>query len=94
MVKRNDGCLTADELVAAIQIVDAPLLTWLAIHGNLCLALRHPANRGGSRKLVVDFVRALGAKLVERRVLTQDQLENAFALEQEEGGISESEVRP
>ncbi len=37
----------------------------LALHGNLCLALRHPANIGPSRRLVIEMVheleRVLGA---------------------------------
>jgi len=65
--------------------VTAPGLVWMAIHGNLCLALRHPSNLGSSRALMEQFVRALGENLVENGVLTPDELAQAQRLEIEEG---------
>ncbi len=64
--------------------VETNLLTWLAIHGNLCLALRHPQNKGASRPLVMKFVKELGDKLLEWKVITEEQLAAAQCLEQEE----------
>jgi len=49
------------------------------------LALRHPANKGPSRPLVVNFTKQLGKKLVEWGVLTHQQLKSAEKLEIEEG---------
>jgi hypothetical protein len=83
--------LNADQLLTTRETVEADLLTWLAIHGNLCLSLRHPANRGPSRKYVVDFVKGLGKFLVDAGVMSQEQMENAYALESEEGGLEDKE---
>jgi hypothetical protein len=57
-------------------------LTWMAVHGNLCLALRHPANSGPSRKLIENFVRQLGENLVENGVLTAAELAEVQRTEQ------------
>jgi len=65
--------------------VIANYLTWLAVHGNLCLALRHPENRGASRRYVVDFVKGLGKMLVAAGVMTEAQMKAAWRLEVEEG---------
>lgn len=72
--------LRADGTVVASGLV------WMAVHGNLCLALRHRSNVGPSRALVERFVRALGDKLVENGVLTADELAQAQRLEIEEAG--------
>ena len=65
--------------------IRANLLTWLTVHGNLCLALRHPENRGASRSYVVQFTKQLGQALVKWGVITQAQLREAHKLELEEG---------
>lgn len=83
--------MNGDELIRTYRSIDANLMTWMAIHGNLSLALRHPGNRGPSRAYVVRFVKDLGKWLVEQGVLTQEELECHYALESEEGGIEESE---
>lgn len=49
-------------------------ITWMAIHGNLCLALRHPSNTGPSRLLVKEFLNQLGQHLVGVGVLTPAEL--------------------
>jgi len=67
--------------------VNAPMLTWLAVHGNLCLALRHSENRGPSRPHVEQFVKQLGRWLVVLGAITQRELEAAEKLEREEGGL-------
>jgi hypothetical protein len=74
-----------EELVQKQVSVTTNLLTWLAIHGNLCLALRHPQNRGPSRQYVTNFTKNLGKKLVEWEVITEQQLEATEKLEMEEG---------
>jgi hypothetical protein len=75
----------AEWLAKTSATVKANLLTWITVHGNLCLALRHPQNRGPSRKWIVDFTKALGKALVEWGALTPQQLEEAEKLEAEEG---------
>jgi hypothetical protein len=52
--------------------------------GNLCLALRHPANRGPSRQLIEEFVRELGQNLVDNGVLTATELAEAQRVERED----------
>ena len=54
--------------------LNAQLGTWMAIHGYLCLALRHPGVRGESRPMVLDFVHKLGRILVGTGVLTEEEL--------------------
>lgn len=63
------------------------VLTVMAIHGNLCLALRHPANRGPSTRLVAAVVHQLGELLVARGALTAAELAEVYAVETEEGGF-------
>lgn len=83
--------MRGDELLKTRKTVEADLLTWMAIHGNLSLALRHPQNKGPSRAYVAAFVKSLGQWLVEQNVLTQEELDCHYALESEEGGIEDSE---
>jgi hypothetical protein len=61
--------------------LDASLLEWMAIHGNLCLALRHPENSGGSRALVVKAIDQIGKLLVERGLLSQAEIDQATRIE-------------
>ena len=60
-------------------------LTAMAVHGALCLALRHPQFRGQSREFVVEFTKSLGEWLVTAGALTPEQLVNAQQLEAREG---------
>jgi hypothetical protein len=59
-------------------------LMWMAIHGTLCLGLRHPAYTGPSRLLVKSFVEELGRKLTDWGVLTDDELALVEKTEQQE----------
>jgi len=65
--------------------IKANMITLMSIHGNLCLALRHPQNKGRSRQYVVEFVKKLGRFLVETGAITEEQLAQAERLEAEEG---------
>ena len=60
-------------------------LVWLGVHGNLCLALRHPQNRGASRSIMIDFVKRLGRLLVIYGVVSEEELKRAERLEIAEG---------
>ena len=67
-------------------------VTAMAVHGALCLALRHPHFNGKgkhghsrSRELVVEFTKSLGKWLVTAGALTPEQLRRAEELEAEEG---------
>jgi len=70
-----------DEVMLSVKLVEA----WLTVHGYLCLALRHPKNRGPSREHLVKFVKRLGRVLVEWRVLTEEQLRHIEKVEVEKG---------
>ena len=79
---------TLDETVWRKHVtLELSLLTVMAVHGNLCLALRHPANRGPSTRLVVALVRQLGEFLVARGALTAAELAEVYAVESAEGGF-------
>lgn len=54
-------------------LLQVDLLTAMAIHGNLLLSLRHPANNGMSRVCVEAAVRTLGLLLIEAGALTGDR---------------------
>ena len=75
--------ISPDKLLELV-VVEESLFVWMAIHGNLCLALRHPENRGLSARYMEDFVRKLGRLLVEKGVMTQAELDQAWALELQE----------
>jgi hypothetical protein len=55
----------------------------MTIHGNLCLALRHPDNKGTSREYIEQFVVKIGRLLVERGLMSQEQLDRAERVERE-----------
>jgi len=79
---------TLDETVWRQRVtLDLNLLTIMAIHGNLCLALRHPANSGPSTQLVAAVVRQLGEVLVARRALTAAELAEVYAVEAKADGF-------
>jgi hypothetical protein len=56
-------------------------LVWMAVHGTICLGLRHPAYTGPSRALVLSFVQELGRRLVQAGVCTQFELEHVHHTE-------------
>lgn len=62
--------------------IEETFYVWLTIHGNLCLALRHPMNSGPSRDYLIPFVDKLGRLLVEHGLLTAQELELAQRVEQ------------
>lgn len=66
--------------------VEADLLTWMAVHGNLLLALRHPENTGESRRIVAGFVEDIGRMLVVGGIINQEELEFCRQDEEKAGG--------
>jgi hypothetical protein len=72
--------LSPEELLQ-LQTVEESLFVWMAVHGYLCLGLRHPGAQGSSRAYVEDFARKLGRILVERGILTGAELAEAERLE-------------
>lgn len=76
------------ELFAKRFQVDADLLTWMAIHGFLCLALRHPKTKGHSmRPTVLDVIRRLEEELVREGVLDPKIVAEIHRVEAEEGSL-------
>jgi hypothetical protein len=60
--------------LATTQAVGTDALTWMVVHGAVCLALRHPAFAGPSRQRALQFVRQLGQGLVRWGCLSADEL--------------------
>lgn len=67
--------------------VEAQALTWMAVHGNLCLALRHPDNRGASRERMITIIKDLGKLLVDSGFMTQAEMADAMHYERLQGNI-------
>lgn len=62
-------------------LVKVNVLTLLAVHNNLLLALRHPQNTGEPRDLVLKFAKEIGEELVLLGALTPEQLEEMYKVE-------------
>lgn len=67
-----------------VHRVETNGLVWMAVHGTVCLGLRHPSHTGASRALVLGFVHELGERLVEWGVLTPAEFAVVNRVEQEE----------
>lgn len=61
--------------------VEASLLEWMTVHGNVCLGLRHPQNEGGSREIAENFALRIAALLQERGVLNREEAQEASSFE-------------
>lgn len=57
--------------------IETDVITLLATYGNLCLALRHPENKGQSRALIMQLVKEIGEELVLLGAMTQEQTRGA-----------------
>ena len=78
-------------LLRTEQPVIAARVTWLAVHGAICLALRHPQMTGPSRVILQQFAATLGAGFVEWGILTPrelDLIQRTEELETEAGGTN------
>jgi hypothetical protein len=47
-------------------------LTLYALYGNVCLGLKHPENKGGSRRTALSAIKKIGILLVESGVITDE----------------------
>jgi len=70
-----------------IHLLEIDGLTALAIHGNLCLALRHPENNGASRYLIEKTIKEIEVLLIEDGLINKDDLREIHRVEKEEGGL-------
>lgn len=77
------------EMAPKLCTVEADLLTWMAVHGNLLLALRHPQNCGPAGQLVADFAKKLGEMLVEGGIITQAELDYTHQVESKGHSMTE-----
>ena len=59
-------------------------LDWLAVHGNVCLGLRHPNNIGPSRAMVEKFLADLEAELLACGLLSPADIAEIHQLERQE----------
>jgi hypothetical protein len=79
------GVLVPNATVAREKaLVEASLITWMAVHGGLCLALRHPDLKGPSRGLIENAIDSIGELLVAGGILTEAELAEAQRVEREE----------
>lgn len=65
--------------------INLNVITLMAVHGNLLLALRHPRNQGTSRDLIIDFCKQIGEELVLLGAMAPEQLKEAYRVEYENG---------
>jgi len=63
--------------------VEMNLGRWLAIHGYLCLALRHPQTTGPSRQIALDLVGDLEAAFLSLGLLDQEDINLIHKVEQD-----------
>ena len=64
--------------------VEAPAATWLAIHGFLCLGLRHPATADHSmRETIKDFTTELARLFLSEGLIDQYEFDQIQRTEQE-----------
>ena len=57
--------------------IDCTMVQVMAIHGFLCLALRHPEIGDSARAVIVDIVRHIGEQLIARQALTIEEANEA-----------------
>jgi hypothetical protein len=62
------------EFLEQTVMLELPLGLLMALHGYLCLALRHPGTTGPSRALVEALVQETEEVLEEAGVLTADEV--------------------
>jgi len=69
-----------------------PLYVAMAMHGFLCLALRHPGTCDNkSRPMAVRAVKRLGSLMVAQAALTAEELADIEHTEAEAGGLQPGE---
>lgn len=61
--------------------IQLPAISWLAVHGNLCLALRHPENIGPSRTLAKSAILTIEAALLALDIMDQEDIEKVHRTE-------------
>jgi hypothetical protein len=70
--------------------IEADLFTWMTVHGNLQLALRHPENVGPSRAVMENFVQSLEEILVRGGIIDQEDIDRGRTLEKSQHRLMRS----
>lgn len=76
------------DLKLAVQpiTVTAEALTWLAVHGNVCLAMRHPDNHSPNvRPRMVKFLKEISNRLVDSGFISREAMDGATKYELQQG---------
>jgi hypothetical protein len=81
------------EALTSLHLLETSGLVWLAVHGSLCLALRHPGFTGEARDMVLNFTKTLGQALVDCGALTEQDLALVEQVEQQENPHGFTEER-
>lgn len=79
------AALAVHPLIRAPLAIELPMHTWMAVHGNLLLAMRHPDNRSGP--IVEDLVSLLEGAFLDGGLLTEAMLETMHRQEDQAGGV-------
>jgi hypothetical protein len=73
-----------ETMAGVVVTLELPMLTLTTIHGNLCLALRHPENTGPAREIAEEVLASLEEVFLRAGVFTAPQLQRMRAVEREE----------
>ena len=68
------------------QIIELQIsaLHLIAVHGNVCLGLRHPNNKGPNRKIALEFLNYAEAKLKDAGIIDDFDIELIHDVERDE----------
>lgn len=72
--------LTNEEFEKII-VMEFPALAWLAILGNVTLALRHPQNIGASRPIVLSVIERMEKQLMINDIIDQEDIDSMRRVE-------------
>lgn len=81
-----------EEELSRIVVVEMNVLEWMAIHGNVCLGLRHPKNTGPSRMCAEKFLSVIEDALLMTGVFNTKMIQEIHKVEndaKETMGITE-----
>lgn len=54
--------------------ITLPAYFWLSVHGNVCLGLRHPENKGTSRNMAITFLTRIENVLLRESLLSPEDI--------------------
>lgn len=86
MTIKNPGDWFTEEIADKEHVIRATFLHWMAAHGAMCLALRHPQMTGASRELIVDMINGIEL-LFKIKGMPQDELKQMHLIESDARGV-------